>query len=182
MILKKDLQINGTTYKAGEDIDIMTIMLEVTRENADTPKANSYKRWRATKGETYNTIGNCGTLQLTKFNDQEDDYTYATGNYFKTDERAEAYMEYLLAVTKINDEIREMNEGWIPDWSNTGEEKYHILYDHNHQVYVVDHNRYFSTLLVLIYCQTKYIAEYIIDSFQDELNIITSFCQNRQKV
>lgn len=56
-----------------------------------------YKRWRAKGDYKYWYIDSCGQVDYYwEFVDNEDD-SYIIGNYFKTEEEAKAYKEYLIA-------------------------------------------------------------------------------------
>ena len=81
------------------------------------------KRWRAKKGYDYWLICNDGSASRSReCRDNYDDYCFLTGNYFKTEEEAEVYKEYLLARQVLLDDA----EGgkWIEDSKN-----WHAFYD-----------------------------------------------------
>lgn len=72
-----------------------------------------YERWRAERGEEYWHIDGLGKVSYgyegEKSGDIHSDFAhfdYATGNYFKTKEEAEAYQEYLLAKQKLIDSAK----------------------------------------------------------------------------
>ena len=65
------------------------------------------KRWRAEYNEKYwCTDGNGGIYSSTEDGHKADNYRFCTGNYFKTEEDAEAYKEYLLAKQKLIDSAK----------------------------------------------------------------------------
>lgn len=65
------------------------------------------KRWRAEYNEKYwCNDGNGGIYSSTEDGHKADSYRFLTGNYFKTEEDAEAYKEYLLAKQKLIDSAK----------------------------------------------------------------------------
>lgn len=63
------------------------------------------KRWRAEYNEKYwCNDGNGGIYSSTEDGHKADSYRFLTGNYFKTEEEAEVYKEYLLARQVILDD------------------------------------------------------------------------------
>ena len=90
-------------------------------------KPTEYKRWRAREGDEYSFLSSAGSIgRSTEQADTVDDYRYSTGNYFKTKKEAEQHKAYLLALQTIKDDA----EGWIPDWEDEIQEKYHGYYNH----------------------------------------------------
>jgi len=88
-----------------------------------------YKRWRGKEGEEYFCIDDNGDIyDDNDFNNKEDNFRYNTGNYFQTEKEAEQYRDRLLATTKVNDRIDELNEDWKPDWNTYEQCKYLIVY------------------------------------------------------
>jgi hypothetical protein len=80
----------------------------------EEPKPKTVKRWRAHKGSYYyvgagGAIGTCREIL-----DGVDDHRYNIGNYFKTEEEAEAYRDKLIRIQAIKDRIAELNRGWEP--------------------------------------------------------------------
>lgn len=109
--LKKDLKVGDLI-----DVDLGKDVCEEVKE---------HKRWRAEEGETYFLVDGFGDLD----NDTEDrmywdDFRWSTGNYFKTKQEARRYRDYLLAYQ----ELRDLAEGFVPDWEDQDQLKYHIYY------------------------------------------------------
>lgn len=87
-----------------------------------------YKRWRAKKGESYWFIENTGL----PYKDKEsgcsvEDCRYTFGNYFNTREEAINHIDYLIALQTIKDDAK----GFVPDWKNFNQSKYHGCYNYN---------------------------------------------------
>ena len=61
-------------------------------------------------------------------NNITDRFLFEHGLYFKTREEAERYLKERKLLFKLHQWAEMKNEGWVPDWSNDGEEKYYITY------------------------------------------------------
>lgn len=85
-----------------------------------------YKRWRAKEDYKYWHIDSCGQVDYCwEFVDNGDD-SYAIGNYFKTEEEAEAYKEYLIARQVLLDDAKggkfiEGGKNWHAFYNTTSE-------------------------------------------------------------
>lgn len=65
------------------------------------------KRWRAEYNEKYwCNDGNGGIYSSTEDGHKADSYRFLTGNYFKTEEEAEVYKEYLIAHQVLLDDAK----------------------------------------------------------------------------
>jgi hypothetical protein len=80
----------------------------------EEPKS-TFKRWRNFHDDDYYYIGDYGHIENCEESlDGVDDHRYNIGNYFETEEQAEAYRDKLIKVQAIKDRIAELNEGWEP--------------------------------------------------------------------
>lgn len=83
------------------------------------------KRWRAEYNEKYwCNDGNGGIYSSTEDGHKADSYRFLTGNYFKTEEEAEVYKEYLIAHQVLLDDAEGGKfsygeENWCPCYSKT---------------------------------------------------------------
>lgn len=78
------------------------------------------RRWRGTGGDSYYCISSLGSVMISvEAGLRADAYRYSTGNYFKTEKQAEAYIQKLQATQRVKDRIAELNakEGWVVDFS-----------------------------------------------------------------
>lgn len=110
------LSINGVDYATA---DVENWLEEIkTEEN---------KRWRAEADETYYYVDNDTEVCLS-FEDHHpiDDVRHRYGNYFRTEEEAKAYAEYLKALTVVRDDAK----GFKPDWANNTQCKFYVYYSH----------------------------------------------------
>jgi len=53
-----------------------------------------------------------------------------SGNFYKTEIEAEQALLVQRAQTKVVKRIAELNEGWVPDWEDTGKDKYSTTFNH----------------------------------------------------
>lgn len=74
-----------------------------------------YERWRANHGQNYYCVlPPKGSISLTETLGVYDNFLYNTGNYYQTEELAQAALDRQLALVRVNDRIMELNEGWEP--------------------------------------------------------------------
>ena len=79
------------------------------------------KRWRAYKGEFYYYVGYGGTVhQGLDAYGRLCNGNYKIGNYFATEEKARAYVDYLKALATVRDDAK----GFVPDWKEGGQKWY----------------------------------------------------------
>ena len=118
--MKAKLTLNGKEYE-----------VEINEEQVKEIKKPKYKRWRAEKGEAYFYIFKNGSIDKhLDANDNEDNFFYDIGNYFKTKEEAEFRRQQLLYLQQYKDFIGED----IPtkgDWKDDSKTKYYACYDHH---------------------------------------------------
>jgi hypothetical protein len=82
----------------------------------EEPKS-TFKRWRNANDDDYYYLDDYGHIENCEESlDGVDDHRYNIGNYFETEEEAEAYRDKLIKVQAIKDRITELNEGWEPEF------------------------------------------------------------------
>lgn len=62
------------------------------------------------------------------FNDADDKRRFALGNVFKTEEEAKFAVEKRKVEVLLQDIADELNDGWVPDWSDVKMKKHFIAY------------------------------------------------------
>lgn len=145
-------------------------MLELQKQIEEFKKPKPYKRWRAEKGRIYYAIiSDWNITDFIELNYKTDDYKYNIWNYYKTKKEAENVIDLQLAIVRVNDRIKELNEWWE---HNNEWDRYYIYYRVNN--YDVD---YISTYwyirpYILNLCKTREIAKQIINEMKDDLDII----------
>lgn len=106
--------------------DAETLITEL-KETVKEKKPTEYKRWRAEGRKRYYSVGSIQCIDnVYDIRDDIDDYRYNTGNYFQTREQAEKHKAYQLALQTIKDDT----EGFVPDWEDVEQYKWHGYYDH----------------------------------------------------
>lgn len=87
------------------------------------PVEEEYKRWRAKNGEPYFYVDECvKVIPSSEEHDSVDGDCYRYGNYFQTREEAQALADYLKALAVVRDDAK----GFVPDWSDNEQEKWHV--------------------------------------------------------
>nr|DAN77748.1 MAG TPA: hypothetical protein [Caudoviricetes sp.] len=127
------------------------------------------KRWRAEyAGRYWCNDGNGGIYSSTEDGHKADNYRFCTGNYFKTEEDAEAYKEYLLAKQKLIDSAK----GYKP-----------VLDGHNHYLEYCNgaFTKHFSVYETttytpgVIYFKYQEDAEESFHKYRDEWEIVRKY-------
>ena len=79
--------------------------------------------WQPKEGNMYYNVTNLGVVGSSCYaqNYHKDKVRYRV---FKTRKEAEKYAEYVKAEETLRRVIAEVNEGWLPDWTNKDEHKY----------------------------------------------------------
>ena len=95
----------------------------------------SYGQWVPEVGKEYYVSGSGGTpyrkVRRTPGLDDAFLSHFAIGNVYETREEVEAHNNYLKALTKVKNRIAELNEGWVPDWSDNTDVKYSLYYSYS---------------------------------------------------
>ena len=79
----------------------------------------------------YWTVSGSGEItNLSDYSDDFDRFNKETGNYFKTKEEAEEYLEDLKIKTEIKNIAKELNGDKKIDWNDEDQTKYYLTYSH----------------------------------------------------
>jgi hypothetical protein len=147
------IELDGKKYKA-------EILEEV--------KESQYSRKRLEEYWYYNPA--CGVVLTGEDQCGFDGNNFAIGNYFATEEEAEAYKNKLILTHRIKDRIAELNEGWNPDWKSFNKEKYYIC------IYCGKLDVSFAYLRNIVeswkYIKSRALAEQLISEFGDDLKVL----------
>ena len=112
--IQDKLFIRGSSKKEDEDIQFCTSEekeLIEEKVRAINEKYGIKKRWRAKTGEEYFYIDDYCRISIDGDKDYyEDEARYCFGNYFKTEEEAEKYAEYMKKCSLEWHEKRDNNE------------------------------------------------------------------------
>lgn len=91
------------------------------------PVEEELKRWRAKRDRKFFFV-DCRGVVLSGFDSRDSisSACYALGNYFKTEEEAQALADYLKALAVVRDDAK----GFKPDWANDTQCKFYVYYSH----------------------------------------------------
>lgn len=93
-------------------------------------------RWKPKLSQDYFYVDARGIITYYEWdNDEYDQWIYAQGNCFKTEEEAAAHNKYLEAAATIRN-----SSSFVPDWGNSGQYKYSVCYGHNTKSLAVTNN------------------------------------------
>lgn len=114
--------------------------LEALKKEAEMQKKQEEpKPWKPEIGEEYFTIANgVDAVQYIYYGDGIDEVNIPSGNYFRTEERAEQVtdkMRLLLRLEQLHDMLC---PDYVPDWNNDGELKFCLGYDHADDCWLAD--------------------------------------------
>lgn len=127
------------------------------------------KRWRAEGEEYYWSASSEIPCKYIDYRDSKDSFLYASGNYFKTEAEAEAYVEYLVARQVLLDDAD--GGKWKKDGSN-----YYTFYYHRdgHEwIYINDVNGIHT--IGVIYFQDKDKLQKSLEEHEEQWEIVRKY-------
>ena len=89
---------------------------------------------------------------------------------FRTEKEAQDFYNVECARQRVKDEIKRLNNGWTPDWTNLNESKVFILLIGNKLV--VENYKYSKVLDNSMFLKDYTSALAIVDSHKDDLHLI----------
>jgi len=108
---------------------ISELQSKVAKLENESKEEKKGKRWRAKVNDTYFYVDDSGDVySCHESNFDEDNYSYKTRNYFKTEEEAEEYKEVMNTYYDLMDLAEELNNGEKIDWNDNQQCKYTIYY------------------------------------------------------
>lgn len=128
-----------------------------------------YKRWRAKYGEEYWCIcGNSHIYCSTEDEHSTDSYRFNTGNYFKTEEEAEAYQKYLIARQALLDDAK--GGKWKKDGSNI-----YAYYDYDEDDWEYDDTLDGTQAIGIIYFQNLDDIQKSLEEHKEQWEIVREY-------
>ena len=128
--------------------------------------------WQPEEANGYyyvNYLGLVGSASYNK-NYHKDKLRYRV---FKTQKEAEKYAEYVKAEETLRRVIAEVNEGWLPDWTNKDEHKYVVvLHRDNLKVFIYPATKYQPNFM---YIKSEELAEKLMKEYEKEFVIYLSY-------
>ena len=101
--------------------------------------------------------------------DNCDTKAFKHGLYFKTREEAEQHLRERKLLFKLQQWAKEKNEGWEPDWEDTGMDKWNIYFNHGYKGLAEMSIRIQEDFFKLPYFKSEEIAQECIELFGDEI-------------
>lgn len=151
-----------------EDGREVELVLTDEQEKAIEPK--KYGRQRAKYGKDYYFIDDYGGVNsICEGFEKTDNFRFSLGNYYLTKEEAEKALRIQINIVKINDRIDELNEGWIPDWSDSNQSKHSIIFYNTIDVDIFYTYSHMSKINAL---KSEEASKNIISEFKEELEEI----------
>lgn len=112
----------------------------------------------------------CSEVYITNFvSSARDKDRYLRGFYFNTEEEAKQHLKERRLLFKLQQWVKEKNDGWKPDWEDTDESKYNLRYDYYDSEIKSTITFGRDEITKLPYFKTKEIAQECIDLFGDEI-------------
>jgi hypothetical protein len=127
------------------------------------------KVWEPSKKDLgYIVVGN-GDIQASANMDVSKVF-FELGNCYPSKELAEKAIAKQKALVRVTNKLRELEGDWEPNWKNSSQGKYTIIFHHSRKVFFSDNN-------YILQCQgkiysTKNACDWIIDNMQDDLKLI----------
>ena len=141
--------------------------VEVSEEQIKEIEKPKYKRWRAEKGEAYFYIFKNGSIDKhLDANDNEDNFFYDIGNYFKTKEEAEFRKKQLLYLRRYKDYLGDdlVTED---DWKKPSLGKYATCIDNYCNGLTITTNNYLK-IQGVIYSNSREKIENFIEEIGED--------------
>lgn len=147
---------------------ISELQSKVDKLENESKEEKKGKRWRAKMNDTYFYVNDFGDVDSChESNYDEDNYSYKTRNYFKTEEEAEEYQEIMNTYYDLMDLAEELNNGEKIDWNDNQQCKYTIFYDFEDN-FLKRTNAYVCKELGQIYCLDGDFVEKAIEKIGED--------------
>lgn len=125
-----------------KNIEEMELKLKEMREELATKEEKQFPQ----KGDKYYYINTEGEINSSTASDSEGRF-----QAFRTKEEAQIFYNVECAKKRVKDEIKRLNDGWIPDWNNSDQQKGYLSFFHikgtleknmTYSIKVVDNSMY----------------------------------------
>lgn len=156
--------------KLQQDINELKAKLAEMEADLDKPKP-FINYWQPTKGEKFFYMNPWGNYTLATAKDN----TTERYRVFKTGQQAQAYTEYVKAEETLKAEIARLNEGWWPDWDDTGTTKYVVALDTEFGSPKKHLYQYTKFSPSFMYLKSGELTEQLIKTHSKELKIYLSY-------
>lgn len=145
--------------------DGRTIDIELTPEQEKAMEVKKVGRWKPKHWEAYYCDNWYKAYRTTWVGTKFDNWHLETWEVYKTEQEAQFARDRKVFITKVNDRIDELNDGWVADWSNSNQMKYYIYWIKGLDWHCSNTRRWD----VLNCVKSREVAEQIISEFKDDL-------------
>ena len=97
---------------------------------------------------------------------------YTSNNVFHTREEAEQHIKREKAIRKVTDRIKELNDGWYPDWDDGKVKYYFNSYNHSTNSMFVDYYFHKQSYPNNYYMKSYKVANQIKDEMFDDIKLM----------
>ena len=137
-------------------------------------KLEDEKRFEVKLPNMYDTLyyidDICSEVYMTNFvSSARDVDRYLRGFFFETKEEAERHLKERKLLFKLQQWAKEKNDGWEPDWEDTGMDKWNIYFNHGYKGLAEMSIRIQEDFFKLPYFKSEEIAQECIELFGDEI-------------
>lgn len=117
----------------GVSIELNRQTVEGMLKKFDVPVSG---RFKPNMGDVYwtmiNTVSTDNKYDDYKYDNDGFDFTnISRGNCYRSKQDAEKADEIQIKIVKLNDMIDDFNGDWVPDWAETSQRKYELVYSHS---------------------------------------------------
>lgn len=167
--MKTKEQLQGMIANADDAIKAQTLLREQLQSELDAMKPTSTVRWRGDSTTPYEYIRHDGDIEESAdYDDVDDNYRYAAGNYYKPGEAKKA-LDRQLAIVRVNDRIAELNAGGEPH----EETVFEIFWQYNNDCFFANERFCLDkSSAILTPVHSSAIATQIIDEHETDLKLI----------
>ena len=124
--------------------------------------------WKPDIGDGYYRLCGDGMIIGYSWTNSDSDFSYyAQGNAFPTREAAELERDKRAVMKKL----RDLAEGWVPEWSDNFQQKWFIHYDHESKRFFIKYS-YKTQSIGTVCFETEAKARHAIDTLGDELLVL----------
>ena len=106
--------------------------------------------------------------EVVHFNDagEIETFTCEVGHSYPTNCTSQKQAEKLLAINKLMNVAKWVNDGWRPDWKDWGQSKYYIYYSNSYETLTIDS----ATIIQgnFVYFKSKELAKQAIEILGEE--------------
>lgn len=101
--------------------------------------------------------------------DKFDSFLFEHGYFFETKKELEQHLKESKLLFKLKQWAKIKNEGWEPDWEDTGMDKWNIYFNHGYKGLAEMSIRIQEDFFKLPYFKSEEIAQECIELFGDEI-------------